>query len=47
MNKQITLDVSDEVYEFLRSKADETETLEMVAVSYLEQGIEIEKTLRM
>lgn len=47
MSKQITLDVSDEVYEFLLVKADETETIEMVANSYLEQGIEIEKTLRM
>ena len=46
MSKQITLDVTDEVYEFLRTKSDETETIEMVAVSYLEQGIEIEKTLR-
>ena len=46
MDKQITLDVSDEIYEFLRSKADESETIEMVALSYLEQGIEIEKTLR-
>ena len=47
MDKQITLDVTEEVYEFLRSKSDESETIEMVAVSYLEQGIEIEKTLRM
>ena len=46
MSRQITLDVSDEIYEFLRTKADETETIEMVAVAYLEQGVEIEKTLR-
>lgn len=47
MSEQITLIVSDEVYEFLKTKTDETEAIEMVAVSYLEQGIEIEKTLRM
>ncbi|MGB1800596.1 MAG: hypothetical protein ACPHLK_07185 [Gammaproteobacteria bacterium] len=47
MSNQITLNVSDEVYEFLRTKTDESETIEMVALSYLEQGIEIEKTLRM
>lgn len=47
MSNQITLNVSDEVYEFLRIKTDESETIEMVALSYLEQGIEIEKTLRM
>lgn len=46
MSRQITLDVSDEIYEFLQTKADETESIEMVAISYLEQGVEIEKTLR-
>jgi hypothetical protein len=46
MSNQITLDVNDEIYEFLRSKTDESETIEMIALSYLEQGIEIEKTLR-
>ena len=47
MSNQITLNVSDEVYEFLKTKTDENETIEMIALSYLEQGIEIEKTLRM
>lgn len=46
MSNQITFDVNDEIYEFLSSKTDESETIEMVALSYLEQGIEIEKTLR-
>lgn len=46
MGNQITLDISDEIYTFLKTKIDETETIEMVALSYLEQGIEIEKTLR-
>lgn len=46
MSNQITLDISDEIYAFLKTKIDETETIEMVALSYLEQGIEIEKTLR-
>ncbi len=46
MSNQITLDVNDEIYEFLRKKTDESETIEMIALSYLEQGIEIEKTLR-
>jgi hypothetical protein len=46
MSKQITIDVSDEVYEFLKIKADETETVEMIAVNYLEEGINLEKTLR-
>jgi len=46
MIKQITIDISDEVYEFLKIKADESETIEMIAVNYLEEGIDIEKTLR-
>jgi predicted CopG family antitoxin len=46
MSKKITIDISDEVYEFLKTKADETETIEMIAVSYLEEGINLEKTLR-
>lgn len=46
MSKQITIDVSDEVYEFLKIKADESETIEMIAVNYLEEGINLEKTLR-
>ncbi|NOG59339.1 MAG: hypothetical protein HND53_02485 [Proteobacteria bacterium] len=46
MSKQITIDVSDEIYEFLKIKADESETIEMIAVNYLEEGINLEKTLR-
>jgi len=46
MNKQITIEVSDEVYEFLEIKSDESETIEMVAAGYLEEGINLEKTLR-
>jgi hypothetical protein len=46
MSKQITIEVSDEIYEFLKIKADETETIEMVAENYLEEGINLEKTLR-
>ena len=46
MSKQITIEVSDEIYKFLDSKSDENETIEMVAASYLEEGINIEKTLR-
>ncbi len=46
MSKQITIDVSDEIYEFLKIKADESETIEMIAANYLEEGINLEKTLR-
>lgn len=46
MSKQITLDISNEVYEFLKIKADETESIEMIAINYLEEGINLEKTLR-
>ncbi|MEO1926065.1 MAG: hypothetical protein ABGY08_08785 [Gammaproteobacteria bacterium] len=46
MSKQITIDISNEVYEFLKIKADDSETIEMIAVNYLEEGIDIEKTLR-
>ena len=46
MSKQITIEVDDEIYEFLNSKASETETIEMVAADYLQEGISIEKTLR-
>ena len=46
MSKQITIDISDEIYEFLEIKADESETLEMIAATYLEEGINLEKTLR-
>jgi hypothetical protein len=46
MNKQITIDISNEFYEFLKIKADDSETIEMIAVNYLEEGIDIEKTLR-
>jgi hypothetical protein len=46
MSKQITIDVSDETYEFLESKSDESETIEMIARTYLEEGINLEKTLR-
>jgi hypothetical protein len=47
MTKQITIEVSDETYEFLESKTDETETVETVAVEYLLEGINLEKTLRL
>jgi len=46
MSKHITIEVSDETYAYLNSKSDENETIEMVAASYLEEGILIEKTLR-
>lgn len=46
MSKQITIEISDEIYEFLNIKADETETIEMIAATYLEEGINLEKTLR-
>lgn len=46
MSKEITIEVSDEVYEFLHSKSDDTETIEIVAATYLEEGINLEKTLR-
>ncbi len=46
MSTQITIDISDEIYEFLSSKVDETETIEMIAATYLEEGINLEKTLR-
>ena len=46
MSKKITIDISDEIYEFLKIKADESETIEMVAATYLEEGINLEKTLR-
>jgi len=46
MSKQITIEVSDEIYEFLDSKSDDTETIEIVAATYLEEGINLEKTLR-
>ena len=46
MSKQITIDVSDEIYEFLKIKADELETIEIIAANYLEEGINLEKTLR-
>lgn len=46
MSKSITIEISDEAYRFLMSKADESETVEMLATEYLEQGISIEQTLR-
>jgi hypothetical protein len=33
-------------YEFLKTKSDDSETIEMIAVTYLEEGINLEKTLR-
>jgi hypothetical protein len=46
MSKQITIDISDELYEFLESKADDSETIAMIAADYLEEGINLEKTLQ-
>ena len=46
MSKQITIEVTDEVYEFLLSRSSDEDTIEMVAAEYLEEGINIEKTLR-
>lgn len=46
MSKQITIEISEEIYDFLATKADESETIEMVAANYLEEGINLEKTLR-
>lgn len=45
MSKKITIEISDEMYSYLELKADETDTIEMVAASYLEEGINLEKTL--
>ena len=46
MSKTITIEISEETYNFLMSKSDESETVEMLASEYLEQGISIEQTLR-
>jgi|GEM_PF-2736890 len=46
MSKTITIDISDEIYEFLEIKSDESETIEIIAANYLEEGINLEKTLR-
>lgn len=46
MGKQITIEISEEIYDFLVIKADESETIEVVAANYLEEGINLEKTLR-
>jgi hypothetical protein len=46
MSKKITIDISDEIYEFLKIKSDESESIEMVAATYLEEGINLEKTLQ-
>ena len=46
MSREITIEINDEIYAFLASKADETESIEMVAATYLEEGINLEKTLR-
>ena len=46
MSQQITIEISDEIYEFLSSKSDDNESIEDVAISYLEEGINLEKTLR-
>lgn len=46
MSKQITIEISNEMYEFLEIRADESESIEEVAVGYLEEGINLEKTLR-
>jgi hypothetical protein len=45
MSKEIILEVSDEIYAFLQIKTDDGETMEDVAISYLEEGINLEKTL--
>ena len=47
MSKELTIEVSDEAYAFLQSKSNDNETIEEVATSYLEEGINLEKTLRM
>ena len=46
MSKEITIIVSDEVYEFLKLKSDELDTVEVLAAEYLEEGINLEMTLR-
>ena len=46
MSRQITIEISDEIYSFLESRSDDEETVEMIAAEYLEQGISIEQTLR-
>ena len=46
MSKEITIIVSDEVYEFLELKSDDTDTVAVLAAEYLEEGINLEMTLR-
>ena len=46
MSKQITIEISDQIYEFLELKADETDTIETLASEYLQEGINLEMTLR-
>ena len=46
MSRLITIEISDKIYEFLQSKADDADTVETLAVEYLEEGIKLEMTLR-
>jgi negative regulator of replication initiation len=46
MSKKITIEIDDDLYDFLASKVTDSETIELLAVDYLEEGINIEKTLR-
>lgn len=46
MSKEITIEITDEIYEFLELKADGEDTIESLAAEYLAEGINLEKTLR-
>lgn len=46
MSKEITIEITDEIYEFLELKADTTDTIETLAAEYLQEGINLEMTLR-
>lgn len=46
MSKEITIEITDEIYEFLELKADITDTIEILAAEYLQEGINLEMTLR-
>ena len=46
MSKTISIEVTGEVYEYLAMLADAGESIGQLAVGYLEEGINLEKTLR-
>ena len=46
MNKVIAIEVDEETYAFLQSKVNADESIEMIALDYLQEGINLERTLR-